>query len=351
MPTMNFDETSNFNITSNVIKSRLELLSLTEDDVYYGRLLQQDVIQPCIPRILDKFYNTLTNTPEFNAIFAQGFKISALKVTQEAYLRSLGVNFQSSEYFQTRLKIGLIHIKVGVKPSLYQCSYRLLQQIIIDSIPTEHPNQKELLAFILKITTLDMSLAIEAYEAGVMKNLHSSVQTLTDEKTSLSEELAKDELTGVLSRRRILEILEKRLVSIQTPQPISVIMADLDYFKNINDQYGHLIGDDVLKETASRIRTAIRSSNALGRYGGEEFLIVLSDTNAKQALLVAERIRKTVNNTPINVMGQYITLTLSLGIASTQNFEPIASLIDRADKALYRAKDNGRNRVETDEST
>ena len=328
------------------IIQRLAFLELSQQDESTGAILQADVILPHLLPILNTFYQKLSIDPEFSNILAQGFSLDALKKTQNAYLRSLGINFHSADYFEERLKIGMMHAKVGVKPSLYQCSYRVLQQLLIDHIPPDHPKQRELIQFVLKITTLDMSLAIEAYQDRLTENLRYSVQALTDEKTSLSEELATDTLTGVLSRRRILEILEHQLCALQRQQPISVIMADLDHFKQINDQYGHVVGDEVLKQTANRIKSAIRSTNTLGRYGGEEFLIVLGDTNLEHAQIVANRIRKKVEEDPINCDELSVNLTLSLGIAATSRAEPISSIIDRADKALYQAKELGRNRVE-----
>lgn len=330
-----------------LIQQRLSLLNLTDVDVELAPTLQKDVIAPNVETIIEAFYFHLSQNEQFSSVINQGYDINNLKRTLQHYLKNLGINFHRAEYFHQRLLIGHIHAKVGVQPSLYQCSYRLLQQVLIDLTPVTHAKKNELNAFILKITTLDMSLAIEAYEEGLMANLRTSVQELTDEKTSLSTELATDTLTGALSRRRILEILQYKLDSmIKTPDSVAIIMADLDFFKQINDQYGHVLGDEVLKQTALRIRQAMRSSNSLGRYGGEEFLAVLPSTNLEQALIVANRIRLKVSKDPITSNGHTINLTLSLGVASTNTAAPINSLIDRADKALYQAKHLGRDRVE-----
>ena len=333
-------------LTQQLIEQRLGLLDLTDSDIELAPTLQQDVIQPNIALIIEDFYSALNKHGQFNSIMQRGYDIHSLKKTMRQYLLTLGLDFHRTEYFHQRLLIGLMHAKVGVQPSLYQCSYRLLQQLLFNLIPEQHTHKNELISFILKITTLDMSLAIEAYEDGMMENLRLSVQELTDEKTNLSAELAKDTLTGALSRRRILEILEHKLGNLIVGDSVSVIMADLDFFKQINDHYGHVLGDEVLKQTALRIRQAMRSSNSLGRYGGEEFLAVLPNTNLQQALIVAERIRHKVCSDPIVSNSHSINLTLSLGVASTSSNEDINSLIDRADKALYQAKNRGRDRVE-----
>lgn len=331
---------------SGAIARRLNLLDLTEQELAIAQQLHDTIIAPNLQHILDHFYSTLSRDREFQTILAQGYVLANLKKTQTQYLLTLGVNFNSAEYFRQRLLIGMAHAKVGVKPSLYQCAYRVLQQLLIELLPLDHPQYAQVLSFILKITMLDMSLAIEAYQDRMTEKLRCSVQALTDEKTNLSEELATDQLTGVLSRRRVLELLEHRIQGLQAPQPISVVMADLDYFKKINDRYGHVVGDIVLRETASRIRSAIRSTNAVGRYGGEEFLIILTETNLEQACVIAERIRLHVSGNPIACGDQLVDLTVSLGIATTTQSEDINTLIDRADKALYKAKAGGRNRVE-----
>ncbi|TPW15036.1 MAG: diguanylate cyclase, partial [Halothiobacillaceae bacterium] len=307
-------------------------------------ILHSEIIEPNIVLILDEFYEALLRHPSTAKLLAN-FSIADLKRTQRAYLLSLGQGFLLPHYFEGRLKIGLAHVRVGLKPALYQSAYRVLQQSLIDHIPPHHEHCRALIAFILKITMLDMSLAIESYEQGITTSLKDSLATLEDEKLHLADQIATDALTGVLSRKRILEILKTKLEPHQPCQPISVLMADLDHFKRINDTYGHLFGDAVLKDAALRMRTAIRSVNALGRYGGEEFLIVLSDTTLKQAQEIAERVREKVAKEPLNINHTEVHITISIGIASGTLGESPEHLIERADSALYAAKRQGRNCV------
>jgi len=129
--------------------------------------------------------------------------------------------------------------------------------------------------------------------------------------------------------------------------PLSLIVADLDHFKQINDRYGHPAGDAVLVDVAGRLRSCMRPQEALGRYGGEEFLVVLPGSSHQAALAVAERMRAAVAAEPAQVVGTTLRLSISAGVASTDMF-PMATtdeLISRADMALYVAKDEGRNRV------
>ncbi|MEJ2393974.1 MAG: GGDEF domain-containing protein, partial [Candidatus Thiodiazotropha sp.] len=127
---------------------------------------------------------------------------------------------------------------------------------------------------------------------------------------------------------------------------LSLIVLDIDLFKRINDSYGHIVGDDVLRQVAQNVEQTIRSSDALYRYGGEEFAIVLNGTDEAGARLLAERIRQSVENLVIGSLKD-VHITLSLGVAVMQADESSKQLFKRADAALYQAKQGGRNRVVT----
>lgn len=165
---------------------------------------------------------------------------------------------------------------------------------------------------------------------------------------ALWEQAKRDSLTGIWNRAMILEILERELAR-ATREGVScgLIMADLDYFKEINDRYGHLVGDRVLAEATQRMRASLRPYDALGRYGGEEFLIVLPHCDVNSALEVAERIRFSVHRSPLDTPAGPIAISLSLGVISSLSGQGTSSdeLLRRADAALYRAKQAGRNCV------
>lgn len=158
-----------------------------------------------------------------------------------------------------------------------------------------------------------------------------------------------DSLTGLHNRLYLethLATLFKR--SVERRRPLSILMTDIDRFKVINDTYGHDGGDEVLREFARRLRRNVRGSDLASRYGGEEFFIVMPDTDSTLASLVAERIRREVASTPflVNQNGVSVSLTISIGIASVlANGDSMQNLLKRADDALYGAKAAGRNRV------
>jgi len=162
-----------------------------------------------------------------------------------------------------------------------------------------------------------------------------------------------DQLTGVWNRAAVFDILERELDRAErNDQSICVCMLDLDDFKQVNDTYGHQAGDEVLQELCRRLRSSIRPYDSIGRYGGEEFLVVFPETTARQAQRQAERIREVVEQDPFEVQGgEERTITVSIGVANYTQKEELNQLISRADAALYRAKRGGKNKVVLDETS
>jgi diguanylate cyclase (GGDEF)-like protein len=190
--------------------------------------------------------------------------------------------------------------------------------------------------------------------AVILLNTTGYVLMRLERAVYLQHELAvHDPLTGVLSRLALVEEIH-RAVSLgrREAEPVSLLMIDIDLFKRVNDTYGHQAGDDVLREVSARIQARLRKHDVLGRYGGEEFMIVLHRTPREAAARVAEAVRQAVAHAPVRAGSRDIEVTISVG-ASTSEGGPgdfdVARLIAASDAALYRAKDKGRNRVETAE--
>ena len=156
----------------------------------------------------------------------------------------------------------------------------------------------------------------------------------------------RDPLTGVYNRAALTETLARDVELAQRHQtPLSIIVLDIDNFKNINDSYGHAVGDCLLKGLVERANHSIRRCDMLFRFGGEEFVVLLNNTDEKGALRLAERIRRNVEKEDYLCGGQAIHMTLSAGIAALQKQDVETRLFERADQALYRAKSEGRNCV------
>jgi diguanylate cyclase (GGDEF)-like protein len=156
----------------------------------------------------------------------------------------------------------------------------------------------------------------------------------------------KDPLTGVYNRGAMDEALRREIdFSRRQSGNLSLVILDIDLFKNINDDYGHIIGDCVLKAVANSIQDCMRSADQLFRYGGEEFVVLMRDTDAKGACLLAERIRKAVESLPCHCSGADIPVTISAGVSTLREEDTPLALFDQADQALYLAKQEGRNQV------
>ncbi len=196
-------------------------------------------------------------------------------------------------------------------------------------------------------------LAILGVEAEHTESFSILAEQLALElkKISLYEKIQElaitDGLTAIYVRRHFIERLNEEVArSKRHNLKLSLLMIDLDHFKQCNDTYGHLVGDIVLKEISRIMKEYVRQVDLIGRYGGEEFVIALPDTDKNSALNVADRIRMSVEKHKFRAYDETISMTISIGVATfPETGDDVATLIDRADQALYKAKEAGRNRA------
>ena len=177
------------------------------------------------------------------------------------------------------------------------------------------------------------------------RRYHDKLREMLESSVSMAY---TDELTGVYNRRYMNSLLERKILEIaDTAKPVSVMLFDIDHFKQVNDSYGHASGDDVLKEIATRVTDNVRDFDLVARFGGEEFVVVMPDSNAEAAYMVAERLRNRIAGTPFKIPGrdEPLKVTVSIGVATTTDPSDSADkLLARADALLYTAKRGGRNR-------
>jgi diguanylate cyclase (GGDEF)-like protein len=198
-----------------------------------------------------------------------------------------------------------------------------------------------------------MTKPFKAAELNARLRSGRRVLDLQRELLAAQEQLAAlanyDSLTEVWNRRVILERLEQELARTEREHtPLGLILLDIDHFKRINDTLGHSCGDEVLQQVAQRLSETLRQYDCIGRYGGEEFLIVVPNCNLQETFKLAERLRRAISDTPVASAGGPVAVSASFGataILAEQHSDPKA-LIVAADRALYRAKGLGRNRVE-----
>jgi diguanylate cyclase (GGDEF)-like protein/PAS domain S-box-containing protein len=177
-----------------------------------------------------------------------------------------------------------------------------------------------------------------------LETAHSELQKMFEHEQGLAR---TDSLTGQTNRRYFFELAMREFnASLRYQRPLTIILFDIDGFKQVNDTFGHSIGDNVLMQVARSTAEQVRDVDVLARYGGDEFIILLPQTNAEQAFLIAERIRESVAATHLETENSGLAVTLSIGIADIRynpKDEMIEDVIRRADQALYQAKRNGRN--------
>jgi diguanylate cyclase (GGDEF)-like protein len=214
--------------------------------------------------------------------------------------------------------------------------------------------------FYLACAMLSLVVLTLLYRLRVRRLLRRQLMTeqLVRERTrelelsreQLRQRALKDSLTGAWNRGAIMEIIEHALEQALAQQlPLLLVLLDLDHFKRVNDNYGHAAGDAVLREAVTRLGAAVRQTDAVGRYGGEEFLMLLPGLDQAGGHARVEELRHAIRCAPIRISDeQSITVTGSFGAIAFDPRRPLpaAELIDRADQALYRSKENGRDRIE-----
>jgi diguanylate cyclase len=196
--------------------------------------------------------------------------------------------------------------------------------------------------------TIGRCMFLGMFSSSVRHSLYHSSLKLKEAYKRIEELAELDELTGSFNRRRITQMLDEAITRAQrNKSPCSVALIDLDWFKRINDAYGHPTGDEVLRTFAITVFANIRGIDRLGRYGGEEFLLVLPDTPTEEATHLLDRLREIIAGLDWSAFSSGMQVTISAGVATLAADETADTILRRADSALYSAKAKGRNRTAT----
>lgn len=332
-----------------------EVLSIFGLGAEHGELaehIRTQVIAGRADELVDPCFATLART--------QGFSLIERNIGAESFrqawinrLRCFGHNFDTAIYFEERLATAATFARAKIHLSVLHLPYCLTQEILIETLSDKFNDSSRtlwpLLNAILKLTSLDLYLTAEGYRLPELDELEGDLDKLRQETFRLRRRTSTDELTGLMNYAKLMESLEQQINRAQRRghenNPLCLIMSDLDFFKKINDTYGHMVGDLVLRHVAGRIQAATRDFDLIGRFGGEEFVIIMMDTDLELGEAIAERIREGVMKAPFHVKQFNIPVTLSLGVAMLRQGENKESLLERADAAMYEAKRSGRNRV------
>ena len=293
-------------------------------------------MRPHLDAIVDAFYVYLGGVPELAFLLDDGERTAHLRVTQRAYLETLGLDRDTLAYFEARLRIGRAHERVGLAPSHYLGAYARLLLVIGEQLATRLPPAEvsNLCLVVQRLFWLDADLAMAAYHGRKHDEVVDSVR--------------HDPLTGVSTRGFLMSrLVEECARAERFVRPFAVVFVDLDGFKAINDETGHDAGDRILVSVGECIRRGVRPSDIVGRYGGDEFVIGVVEGNAEIARAIAHRVSAEIAS---QLASEPRRPTASFGVAVRRGGEAADALVHRADLAMYAAKRAGKNQTVIDDT-
>ena len=229
------------------------------------------------------------------------------------------------------------------------CSYALLVLLLFHNHPEQMDARIEILQLLIFGTVLFWFSLVGSYISSLRNRLSTTNHELSHALKTIEDLAIHDDLTQAYNRRQMHQELQRaKSIADRTGTPFSIAVLDLDHFKQVNDTFGHQKGDDVLKHVVNEINTRIRESDIIARCGGEEFIVIMIDTDIAGAGKCAQKIHNGMHHIKFPGFPDSFSLTISIGITTYRPVEAIDDMIFRADKALYRAKANGRDRVEVE---
>ncbi|MCP4595389.1 GGDEF domain-containing protein [Neptuniibacter sp.] len=329
------------------IHNRLELSALTP--IHFEHLKNAlPIIEEQLETLVDQFYVSQLTIDDISVLISDADTLNRLKAAQHNYILDLFSGKYDGEYVNNRLRIGMVHKRIGVEPKLYLSAISSLKRILFDAL-AQGINDSNTLSdtkdALDKLLYFDTTLVFDTYIDSLLSELAlankktekyaNSLEEKVAERTIQLEELAQqDPLTGLKNQRFLRQIANQQIASVKRRETfLSLIYIDVDNFKQINDKMGHLHGDEVLKGVSVSINQCIREADTACRYGGDEFCILLPDTNIDAARIVGQRMIDCFSNC-------YPEYHLSMGIAETgaDQYIELDQLISDADKKMYNAK-------------
>tara|TARA_B100000676_G_scaffold180592_1_gene177277 strand:+ start:2490 stop:3581 length:1092 start_codon:yes stop_codon:yes gene_type:complete len=352
------------------MKTLLEQMRITELEVDYRKRLldftrrDMDVLVQCRPlitrhidRIVDEFYRIQTSNPDIANLIGDADTLERLQCAQRRYIMDLFSGVYGMEYINNRLRIGLVHKRIGVEPKLYLSAVHLLRSLLLDCIDGEGEEggaTPEVIKALDKLIYFDVTLVFETYIQSMLAEIETArsrteeyAKSLEDTVARRTGELRTDALTGLTSRRYLHEDLHRTLQAAQRRnEPVSVVFVDVDNFKDLNDRKGHAYGDKVLQELGRILLEIARGEDTCVRFGGDEFCVVLANaTESQTQLTYCQRVNTLLAERLPDV-------TISMGVIQTgpHEYEEADALLKNADSRMYTQK-NIKNRHHQQPST
>ncbi|KTG16488.1 MULTISPECIES: GGDEF domain-containing protein [unclassified Guyparkeria] len=329
------------------ISRRMELLGLTDQDL---RCLtsKKQLIEGLVDGVVGEFYDRQTDIDEIALLIGDADTLHRLRRAQRRYVLDLFAGDYGPEYVNNRLRIGMVHKRIGVEPKLYLSALRTLKELIIQALTASIRDADDLAATLRaldKLLYFDTTLVFDTYIDSLVGEIEAAKRRMEDYATSLEEKVARrtaqleeqaklDPLTGVYNLRAMQDVLVREMELARRRRGMtSVVYIDIDDFKQINDQYGHLHGDDVLKDLGWALSECLRSTDIPFRYGGDEFCALLPDCGIADARAICDKVIDSFRKPNPEV-------SLSVGVAETRHDDCYEweALIDIADERMYGAK-------------
>lgn len=329
------------------ISRRKELLGLNNENLT-ELATKKIIIEEHIDNIVNEFYAGQTEIDEISLLIGDADTLRRLRSAQRCYVIDLFSGTYDSGYVNNRLRIGLVHKRIGVEPKLYLSAIRALKEIVIKTLKKQIKNPENLeriLCTLDKLLYFDTTLVFDTYIASLVGEIENaknrteiyakSLEAKVAERTKQLEHQTKlDPLTNLFNHRAMQDLLRKEIALAKRRQTLlSLVYFDIDKFKQINDNYGHLKGDEVLKNVGQLLNENIRETDIACRYGGDEFCLIFPDCSGHQAVSICKKFSQDFEQ-------KYPEFSLSIGIveAGPSDYPDENQLIKIADKKMYQAK-------------
>ncbi|MDH4333147.1 MAG: GGDEF domain-containing protein [Desulfobulbaceae bacterium] len=338
-------------LTDREIRRRLELFALTQQDI--DELVgMKPVVAANINELVESFYAGQVAVEEIARRIGDSETLARLKNHMARYILTMFDGEYGMEYVLSRLRIGLVHKRIGVPPKLYVPSFRnlftRLREVILgnnsDCGACRHRTDA-----LEKIMFFDLELVFDTYIYSLLEELERGKKELEEYAESLEETVAKrteqlarlasrDGLTGLLNQRSFYEELRREIArTLRTDGELALIYLDLDGFKAVNDTKGHRRGDEILIAVAEVIRRVVRAEDIPARYGGDEFCIILPHSSSAKAQEAAQRLIEAFDQEE-GLKGAGVTLSIGIAAGGNAELRDADLLVKKADAAMYRSK-------------
>lgn len=334
-------------ITDFEIENRKALFTLTESDID-ALVNARPEVESRLDTLVKEFYELQTSIPEISLLIGDAETLGRLRDAQRKYISDLFSGVYDIEYVNNRLRIGMVHKRIGVEPKLYLAAIYSLQSMLNDLLGevVPEPDVNQATQALSKLFMFDITLVFDTYIRGLVFEIETSknkseqyarsLEIKVQERTKQLEEMTRiDALTGLWNKRYLDETITRVLRAAQRrSEPVTMVYIDVDGFKAINDNFGHQEGDKVLRGLGAALKQLSRKEDSCFRYGGDEFCLILPNCTDSQA---CQKYMQRLNSQLPSI---HKSLSLSVGVVQTgpETYLDSNELIRQADEGMYSMK-------------